>query len=438
MRNRFKLLLVVSIACCALLGIIKLGGWIPNRNQSLPVPWSIHAESLDEVDRGPDWSFEYKRDWRNYGLSIEQCDAAFPRLFKEIHRAAAFRQHSHITQEELDGSWRGDAFVRAMVYDGQLYIIEAKGVDEGYYRSRSLALMHSIHRAIVATSHLHVIPNIEFTFVVDDMADPGHTDNTTWALSRRPDWQNLWLMPDFGFWSWPEVKVGSYVEVQQKILDREEEGPFEDKIWQLVWRGSVSANPKLRGDLLDATKDKEWSDVQPLNWRNEEDLANNLLSIADHCRYMFIAHTEGRSYSGRLKYIQGCHSVIVAPKLTWIQHHHHLLISAGPQQNFLEVKSDFSDLESQMQYHLSHLDVTKRIADNSVKTFRERYLTPAAEACYWRELFRKWADVSFEPEFYREVEAFDKIAGEMLKQRQWRGVPFESYIITGAVEWEIS
>jgi hypothetical protein len=28
----------------------------------------------------------------------------------------------------------------------------------------------------------------------------------------------------------------------------------------------------------------------------------------------------------------------------------------------------------------------QKIVDNSVKTFRERYLAPAAEACYWRAL----------------------------------------------------
>ncbi len=118
----------------------------------------------------------------------------------------------------------------------------------------------------------------------------------------------------------------------------------------------------------------------------------------------------------------------MTPKLTWIQHHHHLLLNEGPEQNFLEVKSDYSDLESKIQYHLSHLDVTKRIADNNVKTFRERYLTPAAGACYWRKLFREWADVSFKPEFYKEVEVLDKFAGKMRKELQWRGVPFESYV----------
>lgn len=36
----------------------------------------------------------------------------------------------------------------------------------------------------------------------------------------------------------------------------------------------------------------------------------------------------------------------------------------------------------------------ERIANNSVSTFRERYLTPAAEACYWRALWSGWARAS--------------------------------------------
>ncbi|KAL5363042.1 hypothetical protein BJX96DRAFT_155061 [Aspergillus floccosus] len=35
----------------------------------------------------------------------------------------------------------------------------------------------------------------------------------------------------------------------------------------------------------------------------------------------------------------------------------------------------------------------QRIADNSVKTFREHYLTPAAKVCYWRALWTARAKV---------------------------------------------
>jgi hypothetical protein len=95
----------------------------------------------------------------------------------------------------------------------------------------------------------------------------------------------------------------------------------------------------------------------------------------------------GRSYSASLKYRQACRSVIVAHKLQYIQHHHYLLIPSGPLQNYVEVERDFSDLEAKIAPLLADPDRAQAIADNSVRTFRERYLTPAAEACFWRGLW---------------------------------------------------
>ena len=101
----------------------------------------------------------------------------------------------------------------------------------------------------------------------------------------------------------------------------------------------------------------------------------------------------GRSYSASLKYRQACHSVIVAHKLQYIQHHHYLLVASGPYQNYVEVERDFSDLSRKIEPLVNNTAAAQRIAENSVKTFRERYLTPAAEACYWRSLFEGYRSV---------------------------------------------
>lgn len=101
----------------------------------------------------------------------------------------------------------------------------------------------------------------------------------------------------------------------------------------------------------------------------------------------------GRSYSASLKYRQACNSVIVAHRLQFIQHHHYLLVSSGPNQNYVEVERDFSDLADKLEPLVNDLLAAKRIADNSVRTFRERYLTKAAETCYWRALFDGYASV---------------------------------------------
>jgi hypothetical protein len=99
-------------------------------------------------------------------------------------------------------------------------------------------------------------------------------------------------------------------------------------------------------------------------------------------------HTEGRSYSGRGKYLLNCGSVVVMHKSEWIEPHQDLYVKSGPEQNIVEVERDFSDLEEKMQKLLNDLQLARQIAMNSRKTFRDRYLTSAAQACYWRKVFR--------------------------------------------------
>ena len=97
--------------------------------------------------------------------------------------------------------------------------------------------------------------------------------------------------------------------------------------------------------------------------------------------------------------------------------------SNGPNQNFVEVERDFTDLEAVMKDLLEHPEKAKRIADNSVQVFRERYLTGAAEACYWRALFRAYKQVSFDPVLYNGVQA-----GEKHKRAQKRGIRWETFM----------
>lgn len=140
------------------------------------------------------------------------------------------------------------------------------------------------------------------------------------------------------------------------------------------------------------------------NWRN---------SIRVHTLTLCII---GRSYSGRGKYLQNCNSVVIMHRRTWIEPHHPLLVSSGPLQNFVEVETDFSDLEQKVMALLQDPDQAQQIAERGIETFRDRYLTPAAQACYWRQMFSGWAKVSLTPEKW-EIE-------EMSGRKKTRGVPF--------------
>lgn len=386
------------------------------------------------------WEFDPLNHRRHYGLSTEQCLSAFPLLYKEVDRAVAYRRAvGNITLQDVDVGWRGDGIVRAMIYDNELYIIDPHGVGDHNHRPRSIATLHSLHRAV--TAYQGELPNIEFTLTDHDAAEFGNKgeSHTTWAYSRLKSQESLWLMPDFGFWGWPDVGLRSYSELQRHLDHGELE--WADKEAKLVWRGSLAVGAHdARNGLMTHSDGKPWSAVQSLDWGNKSNIDERLLSMEEHCDYRFVAQTEGNTYSGRLKYLLNCHSVLISHPLAWIEHFHHLLQPSGPEQNYVQVKRDFSDLPRKMKNLLKYAnqDRAEAIADNARQTFRHRYLTPAAEACYWRALIRGWAEVQgFKVEYWKEVEGIDKKDGKMKMLQKSRGAPFESYTVMEAVEWDI-
>lgn len=78
------------------------------------------GSALDPHASQHDWTYEPNRDADEYGLSIEQCDAAFPGLFQEIDYQIKERRKRPITEEELSReSWPAGT-IRLMVYEGQV------------------------------------------------------------------------------------------------------------------------------------------------------------------------------------------------------------------------------------------------------------------------------------------------------------------------------
>jgi hypothetical protein len=85
------------------------------------------------------------------------------------------------------------------------------------------------------------------------------------------------------------------------------------------------------------------------------------------------------------------------------------------------VKEDWSNLNEVIEYLEANPFEAERIADNTVKAFRDRYLAPAMEVCYWRKLFRAWAEVT-DPVAYIPLE--DK------------GTRWESFALMGKLNWD--
>ncbi|KAJ5981438.1 hypothetical protein N7499_001555 [Penicillium canescens] len=376
---------------------------------------SCPETGLQHDDTAPGWTFEYARDGRNEALDKQQCKAAFPGLFEDIARGGKFwSQHGGLSTAELDTIPVQQGMARAFISNGELYVVAARSKGEDH-RRKILGTLSSIHRALAADPERASRRDIEFVFSVEDkVEDVTNPDWPVWVFSRTPNEEGVWLMPDFSFWAWdnPNNYMGPYDQVVDRI--KRLDIPWAEKKPQLVWRGKPSFAPKLRRALMEAARGKPWGDVKQVDWSTGE----NVLKMEDHCHYMFIAHVEGRSYSASLKYRQACNSVIVAHKLQFIQHHHYLLVADGPNQNYVEVERDFSDLADKIEPLVNDTERARLIANNSVTTFRERYLTSAAEACYWRSLLDGYAGV-----WNSTVEQWSEST-----QRE-RGLRYESFVL---------
>lgn len=323
---------------------------------------------------------------------------------------------------------RMEAAFIAMIHENQLRIIQTKNTWQlPGYRSRALYVLAQLNRALLgAAAAGEMLPNIEFSVVVDDMAlipgDEGD-NHTTWAFTRRlgdrPS-EKLWIIPDFNFYA-AAPRATSFIEQQRRAAVHD--AYIMDKIPKAVWRGARWTNEYVRGHLLNVSSSKDWADIEEVDWSQP----NNTMTMEDMCRYAFTIHTEGRSWSGRLKFLLNCDSVLIAHHLDWTAEFYHLMKHTGKDQNYIRVNREFSNLEAKLEYFIENPKAAQRIADNAAKTFRSRYTSPAAESCYWRRLIQSYSEVAFTPEPF-ELSTRIRM-GEEVTEQVLRGITYEEMLL---------
>lgn len=319
-----------------------------------------------------------------------------------------------------------------------------------------MASLHQIHRALLTAPSL--LPDTVFSLNIQDQPF-----GTAWSYARPafpapaaslPHINRAFLMPHFSFWSWPLPFVGVFARAAAAVDALEASLPFAKKDPRAVWRGTARFNgahyPRLRQRLLKVAQGKDWADVQPLSRGQnvsadiDPDVApggygsaTNSLLVEDFCRYKYILHTEGITYSGRFQFLQMCGSVLITPPIAWLQHTTHLVrplfsddldLGSGPgteswipdpdivkawptryrpeEANIVFVSPEWTDLEGTVRWLEEHPQVAEGIARRQRELFvGGGYLSPAAETCYWRALVRGWNKVaSLEGEGWEEKE----------------------------------
>lgn len=391
----------------------------------------------------------------NLSLTTAQCTAFFPNLTDPIDAILAegpFTIHPSSTPLLLS--------IHSPSHLSILKSQRKRDLSIDMLASRTAAL-HQLHRALItAPAADPPIPNTLLSLNIQDSPF-----GTALAYSTQADPQSRpgpftdgnadarsWLTPHFSFWAWTLPFVGSISRAAAAITAIENTTPFAAKIPRAVWRGttwfSSVHNPRLRANLVALAAGQPWADVEALVWDNKggDRGAANALPIEDFCRYKYVLHTEGVTYSGRFQFLQMCGSVLLTPPLGWLQHATHLvrpvfsydlvegnawepgamMRRAWPRSwsvkeedgaNAVFVRPDWSDLEAVVEWLEAHPREAEGIARRQRDVFvGGGYFSPAAETCYWRALVRAWSEV------VRWEEAEVRELGE--------GQTFEAFVLT--------
>ncbi|KAF2198908.1 hypothetical protein GQ43DRAFT_138441 [Delitschia confertaspora ATCC 74209] len=375
------------------------------------------------------WTFDPDHHANVHTLSQEQCDIAFPELYHSPKESVKLRGNRRIMPRELEIA-PGRCMMRLLIYDRELFIIDDGSpekcyVKNGNERERILGTLSQISLALATAPPSDPLPDIEFSITLDDLPRRSKLHGSFWAYTRKdgPAYDDVWLMPNYAYWSWNYTKAPSWQSIRRSIADTEQVTGWGAKHNKLVWRGKPKM-ADLRGDLLAMSAGKSWSDVKGVVINEHRD-SSDLLTLEEFCGYRYTVQTEGTSYSGRLKYLQLCRSMLISHPLEWQEFHTHLMTAEGEKPNFVETSPDWANLDAIMEFYTTNPDVGEWIAGNAWELFHKRYLTSAAVTCYWRRLITSWASVQgFTPMLYVD-ERGNKWEGR--GKRKMRGEPFAAF-----------
>lgn len=289
----------------------------------------------------------------------------------------------------------------------KLHIVESNLLAEDS-RVVAIATLQSIQRSI-ANDPQKDIPNIEF--VIDVRGQVTDVTKPIWVLDRREDDDRVWLTPFIGCL---ETSYSNSSGQDTKRDDSQEKFTFKP-LGQIAAAidGQESKGRRTERKVINGTND--WGSFLLMNAHQPGMSAPNV------CRHKVFVHPDSQSTFNRLDSLL-CASVNVMQRPKWIHLYHSLMYSKPmdkseeslPEfQNVMLVDNAGPHLEKGTPEFLRNTEVAKSMASNVVNTFRRRYLTEAAAACYWRELVHTYSEVSYSPKVYDEK---DPRRGEPLEK----------------------
>lgn len=202
------------------------------------------------------------------------------------------------------------------------------------------------------------------------------------AFCRARHQEHIRLIPDFLFWSWPEIGVPDYDDLTGLVEKAGKSEPVQDEVF---WIG----NPRVhasRSRLMGLGSGMEGTRFVDIEWvaKGDECLASDLamttkedryVSLPDHSRYRYLIDVEGRGYSARLKVLLFSGRPVLMQERPWEEF---FFSGLEPFVHYVPVKRNFEDLEERIRWCRKHPHRCGEIAANALAFARENLTRKAA------------------------------------------------------------
>ena len=139
---------------------------------------------------------------------------------------------------------------------------------------------------------------------------------------------------------------------------------FDHKINKLIGRSAITKKHKKRIDFFKIYFNNHLCDLGAINKNTPyPEWLKNKISIEDHLKYKFIMCVEGVDVATNLKWVMSSNSIAVMPRPkieSWFMENKLI-----PEKHYIEIKEDYSDLESKIKYYIKNPEKCKSIIKNA-------------------------------------------------------------------------
>ena len=149
--------------------------------------------------------------------------------------------------------------------------------------------------------------------------------------------------------------------------------PYSAKKDILIWRGIATQENRIK--FLNMYFDHPMCDIGDVNKEAaNKDFIKDKISINKHLECKFVLTIEGNDVATNLKWVMSSNSVAVSPKPlyeTWFMEG-----TLIPDQHYIAIREDFTDLEEKLNYYLKHPEKVSQIIQNAnehAQQFKNKY-----------------------------------------------------------------